>query len=261
MKKIKSQTTSIIFFVSILIFNSCNTGPKEISSTSDTANSDILKNSEVFGSGNQGQTGNETGNSDVHTVIIKEILPTQKYVYLKVSENSGEEYWIATLKQEVKIGETYMYTGGLLKTDFKSIEHNRVFDKLYLVNNIVPANHGDQVTLSASTEQDELDLKSSEKTVRKGSVSISDIVSNPKKYKGKIIQVTGKCVKVNANIMERNWMHLKDGSNDDYDFVVTSDKAVPVGHTITFKGKLTLNKDFGADYKYDIILENGVLVD
>lgn len=259
MKKIKLQATPIILFISILIFNACNTGPKEISSTSDTANSEILKNSEVFGSGDQGKSGDVNG--DVHTVVIKEILPTQKYVYLKVSENGTEEYWIATLKQEVKIGETYMYTGGLLKTDFKSIEHNRVFDKLYLVNNIVPANHGDQSTTPSSTEQDELDLKSSEKIVRKGSVSIADIVSNPEKYKGKIIQVSGKCVKVNANIMDRNWMHLKDGSKDDYDFVVTSDKAVPVGHTITFKGKLTLNRDFGAGYKYDIIMENGVLVD
>ena len=60
--------------------------------------------------------------------------------------------------------------------------------------------------------------------------------------------------------MDRNWIHLKDGSKDNYDFVVTSDIAIPVGHTITFKGKLILNKDFGAGYKYDIILVDGVLV-
>jgi hypothetical protein len=245
----------------MLVLNACNKSPKEISSTSDTSKEDVLKNSEVFGSGSKNPTSTDAENQDVHTVILKEILPTQKYVYLKVTENNEEEYWIATLKQEVKIGETYMYTGGLLKTDFKSIEHNRVFDKLYLVNNIVPANHGDQIGSSTPADQGLSGIINSEKIVRKGSIRIADIVSNPAKYKNQSLQVSGKCVKINANIMDRNWIHIKDGSRDDYDFVVTSDKAIPVGHTITFKGKLTLDKDFGAGYKYDIILENGILVE
>ncbi len=35
------------------------------------------------------------------------------------------------------------------------------------------------------------------------------------------MRLTGKVAKVNPNIMGRNWIHLKDGSQDDYDLVIT----------------------------------------
>jgi hypothetical protein len=247
------------FSLLLIFFSSCNNGPKQISS--QTNQEEVLKNSEIFGDGQHVHSDDASGNEDVHTVLIKEVLPTQKYIYLKVSENDGEEFWIATLKQEVNVGEVYVYAGGLLKTNFKSIEHNRFFEKLYLVNNIAPAGHADPMHSDSPIAPGKEAIENTETVIRKGSVTIAEIVANPTKYSGKTIQVSGKCVKVNPEIMDRNWMHLQDGSKDDYDFVVTSDVAVPVGHNITFKGKLNLNKDFGAGYKYEIIMENGVLVD
>ena len=67
-------------------------------------------------------------------------------------------------------------------------------------------------------------------------------------------------MKVNPNIMNRNWIHIKDGTKDDFDLVITSDKFVPEGSVVTMKAVVTLNKDFGAGYKYDLILENGTIV-
>ncbi|MCP4978199.1 MAG: hypothetical protein GY931_18780, partial [Maribacter sp.] len=81
-----------------------------------------------------------------------------------------------------------------------------------------------------------------------------------KKYEGHTIQLSGKCVKVNPNIMDRNWIHLQDGSKNDFDLVITSNTFVPEGSAITIRGTVVLNKDFGAGYKYDLILENGTLV-
>ena len=60
--------------------------------------------------------------------------------------------------------------------------------------------------------------------------------------------------------MGRNWIHIKDGSKDDYDLVITSNTFVQEGSMITMKATVTLNKDFGAGYKYDLILENGIIV-
>jgi hypothetical protein len=60
--------------------------------------------------------------------------------------------------------------------------------------------------------------------------------------------------------MNRNWIHIKDGSKDDYDLVITSDTYVAEGTVITMKALVTLNKDFGAGYTYDLILEDGVLI-
>ena len=93
----------------------------------------------------------------------------------------------------------------------------------------------------------------------KGSIKIAELVKDPKKYAGKTIQISGECVKVNPGIMERNWIHLKDGTKNDFDLVVTSNTFVPEGSIITVKALVSLNKDFGAGYTYDLILENGVI--
>jgi len=51
-----------------------------------------------------------------------------------------------------------------------------------------------------------------------------------------------------------------DGTNDGFDFVITSLDEVPVGHTITLSGVITVNKDFGAGYVFDVIMEDGKVV-
>ena len=80
--------------------------------------------------------------SELHTVVVNELLRTTKYLYLNVTEN-GEDFWIATRHLDVIVGETYHYKGGLLKTNYESKEHNRIFEKIYLVSNsLINANHG-----------------------------------------------------------------------------------------------------------------------
>ena len=197
--------------------------------------------------------------SKLHTIVVKETLPTAKYIYLKVQENN-EEYWVATNKMEVTIGDTYFYKTGLLKRNFRSKEHNRTFDKLYLVSSLIPLNHGRQPGNETTATANAAPRKSGPVTAAPGSVKIVDLVNNPGQYAGKTVQLTAECTKVNARIMGRNWLHLKDGSKDDYDLVVTSSTQVPVGHRVTLTGTVVLNKDFGSGYYYDLLVENGEVV-
>lgn len=241
----------------IIIMMSCSKDPKVITANADDASegTGILSGGDPFPVlQDLPKPSNATG-EDVHTVTILESLPTVRYVYLRVKEGQ-EEFWIATSKMEVTIGGTYFYRDGLLKTNFESKEHNRVFEKMYLVSTLVAADHSH--TTQAKTE--EVITKNSEHVNGKGSVKIADLVANPEKYSGKSIQISGQCTKVNPNIMGRHWMHLKDGSQDDYDLVITSNVLIPEGHTVTMVGKVALNKDFGSGYKYAIILEDGVVV-
>ncbi|MEO1448824.1 MAG: hypothetical protein AAFV07_04810, partial [Bacteroidota bacterium] len=78
---------------------------------------------------------------NVHKVVVAEVLPTQRYVYMKVNEGV-EEYWIAARKQPVQVGETYYFTNALLKTNFTSKEYNRTFDRIFLVSKLVSQHHG-----------------------------------------------------------------------------------------------------------------------
>ncbi len=249
------------------ILSSCNSGPKVIETTVENETTASDKSTGIF-SGMTADTVQRTPgasspatNAGFHTVVAEEVLPTEKYVYVRVKEGA-DEYWIATRKMEVEIGQTYFYKDGLLKTNFVSKEYNRTFDKVYLVGRLVPPNHGGRTNNETSIPQisPKSEISNDRAVLKKGSMKIADLVANPKKYKGKTVQITGKCTKLNANIMGRNWMHLQDGSKDDYDLVITSDVAIPEGHIVTMKATVALNKDFGAGYKYDIILENGEIV-
>jgi hypothetical protein len=208
---------------------------------------------------------------DFHVVSVNEVLYTNNYVYLNVNEGP-EQFWIATNKIEANPGETYMYKGGLVKINFKSKELDREFPKVYFVNKIVGEN-GHMPKEVNSTNNEQVQDKKSESSVSgggvskseitpfEGSIEIAEIVNNPKKYEGKQVQITAKCVKLNKNIMNRNWMHMQDGSANDFDMIVTADKFVPVDFIVTMTATVALNQDFGAGYKYEIILENGEVID
>lgn len=243
--------------VVLLILTRCTNTPKVITASDEAstdANSGVFAEEPIDLLPDKSQQSMAEG---IHTVTVQEVLPTTKYVYLRVKEGE-EEFWIATIKTEVKVGGTYFYQGGLLKTNFESKEHKRVFDKMYLVSSIVASDHSSHV-MQEKAEQPSTTRSKKDIDV-KGSVKIAELVANPKKYVGKTIQISGQCVKINPNIMGRNWVHLQDGSKDDYDLVITCDVQIPVGHTVTVTGKVVLNKDFGSGYKYDILLEEGQLV-
>ena len=61
--------------------------------------------------------------------------------------------------------------------------------------------------------------------------------------------------------MGNNWVHLQDGTSEGnyFDVTITTKDVVQVGDVVVFSGKGTLNKDFGAGYKYDLIIEEAVL--
>jgi len=207
-------------------------------------------------------------NETVHKVLVQEVMPTDRYIYLHVSE-AGRNFWIAARKQEVKKGASYYYKGGLLKTNFESKEYNKVFDTLYLVSNLVPEDHsksaalpfsGAAASMPSPVEKEDIPMHTQKTVEQKGVVSIAELVKDPKKFEGHTIQIHGTCVKINPNIMDRNWIHIKDGTKDTYDLVITSGTFIPEGSEVTMSGVVGLNKDFGAGYTYDIILEDGVLL-
>jgi hypothetical protein len=274
---IKIYTPIIVLIITMV---GCNNGPKVI--TAENAkeettnfNSGIFSEDEtVTEAGHNHPVGNDSFTENLHTVKVNETLPTKKYVYMNVTEG-GKDFWIASAKQDIVIGDTYFYRGGLLKTNFDSKEHNRLFDTIYLVTNIVKQNHSNNtgnlkagfsntteiLTTTNSSQKQTIPTHTDDIVQHKGSIKIAELVANPKIYMGKTIQITGKVIKVNPNIMNRNWLHLQDGSKNDFDLVVTTNTFVTEGKTITIKAKVSLDRDFGSGYRYDLILEEGVLIE
>ena len=95
----------------------------------------------------------------------------------------------------------------------------------------------------------------------KEAIKLSELMANQAKYDGKTIVVAGECVKVNNGIMGKNWIHIQDGSKDKgkaADLTITTNESVQLGSQVAFQGKVALNKDFGAGYRYAIIIEEAV---
>ena len=92
-----------------------------------------------------------------------------------------------------------------------------------------------------------------------GCITISNLIANKQSYSGKVIKVKGKVTKFNPEIMGKNWVHIQDGSEfqGGFDLTITTDKKVSVGDTITFEGKIVLDKDFGYGYFYSVLMEEG----
>ncbi len=254
--------------MSIALLTACSNGPKVIDAKEDEVNQSNSASTGIFSDNTENTNGDiktSDFSSDIHNVKVLEILPTDKYVYLRVEEND-EEFWIATRKQEIELGSHYFYKGGLLKTQFESKEYKRIFDKIYLVSNVVPANHSQgavgQVTNTSDQKAKTVNTKKEHSSTvdQDKFLKISELVNNKASFEGKVVELKGTCVKVNPNIMGRNWIHIKDGTMDDYDLVITSSVAVPEGHEVAFRGTVTLNRDFGAGYTYELLVENGELI-
>lgn len=240
-----------------IFFTACESKPKVIESVSSSpepsAVDQAISSPDV----------SPTTLPDNHKVVVKETLDTDKYTYMRVEEN-GEEFWVAVTKRPVEIGGTYFFKGGLLKKNFFSKEYNRVFETLYLVGDLRQqpngtAAGGSAVDLALGQLQDNATSPPTNITPAEGAVPLAELFSNKNKYAGKAVTVTGKVVKVNPMIMGRNWAHIQDNSGEEYDLTITSEQNIPLGHVVTLEGTIALDKDFGAGYRYDIIMEGAVL--
>ena len=97
------------------------------------------------------------------------------------------------------------------------------------------------------------------------SYTVGQIFANAKKLDGKPVQVRGKVVKINLNIMGKNWIHIQDGTGDpmknSHDLVVTSSVAPELDQVVLIKGNVAANKDFGYGYKYDALIEEATFAE
>lgn len=209
---------------------------------------------------------NSNSTSDYTEVKVMEVEQVKGYTYLLV-KGKGPEYWVAVSTMEAAPGETYYYQGGLLMQEFHSEELNRTFESVLFIESLVSKK--DQVMTESVAEPDSphMGRVSVEKTdveveAAEGSVNISGLFSDPDTYEGKVVRVTGKVTKFNPAIMDRNWVHIQDGTEYDgkFDLTATSSESFEVGSTITIEGVLSLNKDFGYGYSYELLLEGAKLV-
>ena len=92
------------------------------------------------------------------------------------------------------------------------------------------------------------------------SYSVSESFEQGKELNGKPVRVRGKVMKISRMIMGKNWLHIQDGTGNplknQHDLVVTTAEDTEEGKVITIAGTLAFERDFGAGYKYEVIVED-----
>ena len=195
---------------------------------------------------------------------VTEVVQASSYSYLKVSENFAER-WMAVTKADIKPGDVYYYDSALEMKQFHSKDLDRTFEVVYFVNQIskTPMNQPKSTGAPAHMGKPVNKKKSSVVFEKSDSeITLAQVFANRKDYASKEFEIKGVVVKINQQVMGKNWIHIQDGTDDNgvFDLTITTQELAAVGDEVTFKGKLTLNKDFGAGYSYEVIMEDATLV-
>ena len=212
---------------------------------------------------------------------VAETMTTAGYTYVLVKTGSNKQ-WAATTKFSVQVGDTVTVTGGMSMPNYHSKTLNRDFDLVYFTGSItvqggvaettpaLPPGHPSltgapapvlppgHVALTNTAARPQIDLTGVKKA--DGGKTIAEIFAAPSTLAGQSVTVRGKVVKSNPQVMGKNWLHIQDGSgsaaNNNNDLTVTTATAAQVGDTVLVTGNASTNKDFGAGYKYNLILDD-----
>ncbi len=93
--------------------------------------------------------------------------------------------------------------------------------------------------------------------------AVGDLYKERAELNGKQVTLHGKVVKVNNQIMDRNWVHLRDGSGDaadgSNDITITTQDSANLNDEVTVVGTLVVDMDFGSGYKYPLLVEKATI--
>jgi hypothetical protein len=202
---------------------------------------------------------------------VLELINSGGYTYLLLQDADGFKDWVAVPELYVNVGDEVELQPGTQMGEFKSKPLNRTFDKIIFSNGPTEKfNEKRKVNAhkQADMSQPAPGNKKSNKKIVEGlkvkkaagedSYTLDEIFEKRDALQDKTIIVSGQVVKVTSGVMNRNWVHIKDGSgeNSANKLVVTTNDDVEVGDVVTFTGVFHNNVDFGGGYQYAVILEN-----
>ena len=215
---------------------------------------------------------------------VVETMNAAGYTYVYVDDGT-KKIWAAAPEFSVKVGDDVMVPEGMAMNNYHSKTLNRDFDTVYFVDSVLNASNptmghssamggammggsGDMKipeghpAINGTKAPDSVDLTAIKKA--DGGKTIAEIYAGKADLSGKPVTLRAKVVKFSPQIMGTNWLHLQDGSGDlkagTHDLTVTSNIDVKIGDTVVVTGVLTLDKDFGYGYKYDLIMENADVI-
>lgn len=194
---------------------------------------------------------------------VLESIDAGTYTYLRLKTDDGE-VWAAIMATKIADGTQIVIQDPMMMTDFESKALHRTFDRIYFgsVVNAAPAAvhmpaHG-EAAMAADVPVGKI-----AKATGPDARTVSEVFAQKTKLNGKTVVVRGKVVKYSSGIMDKNWVHLRDGSGSatdkTNDLLVTTQQAASAGDVVVIQGVVRTNVDYGAGYSYPVVVEDATL--
>ena len=93
--------------------------------------------------------------------------------------------------------------------------------------------------------------------------TVEEVITGRAGLKDKTVTLRGQVVKVTSGVLNKNWVHLQDGSGSSatgtHDILITTTDAVAVGEIVVAKGTVRTDVTIGAGYAYEVLVEGAKL--
>ncbi|NTV97037.1 MAG: nucleotide-binding protein [Thiobacillus sp.] len=200
---------------------------------------------------------------------VLEIKEVASYTYLRLKTKNGET-WAAVSKAPVAKGAQVTIENPMVMNNFQSKSLNKTFPEIIFGNLAGTGGGGPMASQEMARAHAGLSVKADAgaaiqvaKASGPNARTVAEIIAGQAKLKDKPVVLRAKVVKFNAQIMGRNWVHVRDGSGSaeagSNDLLVTTKAMAKVGDVVTVKGVVRVDKDFGSGYAYKVLVEDATL--
>ena len=204
---------------------------------------------------------------------VLEILNSGGYTYLLLDVD-GFKDWVAIPEMVVAVGEEVELIQGTQMGQFSSKALNRTFEKIifsagptekYNERRKINAHKGADMSAPApgkkKAESKIIEGLKVEKATGLNAYNLEELFAKKDALHDKKVAVRGQVVKVSTGIMNRNWVHIKDGTgaNGENKLVITTKDEPNLGDIVTAVGVFHKNVDFGGGYNYAVIMEDAAV--
>ena len=199
---------------------------------------------------------------------VLEAKDVEVYTYLRLKTKEGET-WAAVNKAPIKKGDKVTVDNVTMMTNFESKTLKKTFPSIAFgtlagAATAMPSASGAAADPHAGLPKapDMAPVKVA-KATGANAYTVAEVLGKADALKDKPVRIQGKVVKYNADIMGKNWLHLRDGSgtaaSSTDDLLVTTSATAKLGDVVTVSGVVHTNKDFGAGYSYKVLVEDASL--
>lgn len=209
---------------------------------------------------------------------VAETMDAAGYTYIQLDTASGPR-WAAVSESPVKVGDSVTITNFTWMQGFHSKTLDRTFDQIAFgklaAAGATPSGPGsapvvdfrEVLTPKPASPHGTPDPATVDAEIAKVAApnghTVAEVFAGKTELVGKTVAIRGKVVKFTPAVMNTNWLHLQDGSGSagsgDNDVTVTTDDTAAIGDVVVVEGTLATDRDLGAGYTYDVLIDKATI--